>query len=362
MPPLIRATEQGLFCEAGGFHVDPWKPVERAIVTHAHSDHAVSGCGTYLTSQTGSLVLRARLGAVAVETLAWGERRRIGDVEVSLHPAGHILGSAQIRIERVSGTPAPDEGGTWVLSGDYKTTPAGAEPDPTCEPFEPVCCDTFLTESTFGLPIYRWPAAANVADEINAWWVGNAAAGVTSLLYCYSLGKAQRILAGLDPRIGPIGVHGAVAPLNAAYAAAGIQLPETQLLSPENVRGIKGKGIVIAPPSASGNTAWVRKLAGPHGISDAFASGWMRVRGKRRWRAYDRGFVVSDHADWPGLLDAIDATGASSVGVTHGYAAPLARWIAERGKHSFVVPTRYEGESLPGAASAEDTPVPEAGG
>lgn len=361
MPPLIRPTEHGLYCEAGGFHIDPWKPVDRAVITHAHSDHAVAGCGSYLASPTGVTVLRARLGmTIPVQSLAWGTRLRLGDVELGLFPAGHILGSAQVRVERVGGGPQPDEGGTWVVSGDYKTTPRDATPDSSCEEFEPVACDTFLTESTFGLPIYRWPSSAGVVNEINRWWAANAAAGVTSVIYCYSLGKAQRILSGLDASVGPIGVHGAVANLNAAYEACGIRLPETRLLTPEHVRAIKGRGVVIAPPSASGNAAWVRKLAGPHGLSDAFASGWMRVRGKRRWRSYDRGFVVSDHADWPGLLGAIEATGAGSVGVTHGYAAALARYLAEQGKHSFVVPTRYEGEALPGAPAGDDAPEADA--
>ncbi len=362
MPPLIRPTEQGLFCPAGGFHIDPWKPVERALITHAHSDHACPGSASYLCSVTGAAVLQARLGAsISVQTLDWGRPLRLGDVEVRLSPAGHILGSVQIRVERVAGIPEPGEGGVWVVSGDYKFSPEGRA-DPTCEPFEPVRCDTFLTESTFGLPIYRWPSDEQTFREINAWWASNAADGTTSILYSYSLGKAQRLLAGLDASIGPIAAHGSVLPLNQAYASQGIALPTCTAITRENLSQIKGRGLVIAPPSAAGNAAWVRKLAGRSGFSDAFASGWMRVRGKRRWRSFDRGFVVSDHADWQGLLAAIQATGAQSIGVTHGYSAALSRWLAEHGRESFVVPTRFEGEALPGASSGADAgDAPEGG-
>ena len=367
--PLIRATDRGLYCRDGDFYIDPWRTggtsgtpgtpgtpgtespaIARAIITHAHSDHAAPGCGSYLASPTCVPLLRARLGAsIAAESLAWGERRRIGDVIVSLHPAGHVLGSAQIRVEPLRAT--SDNGGVWVVSGDYFHREPGADraaPRPGAEPFEPVACDTFLTESTFGLPIYRWPADGDVFAAINAWWRGNAARGVTSVLYAYSLGKAQRVLLGVDPSIGPIAAHGSVLAMNAVYRECGVALPECRPIVRETLPDLKGRALVIAPPSAGGNAAWLRKLAGPagsHGIDEAMASGWMRVRGKRRWRSVATGFTLSDHADWPGLLAAIRATGASRVGVTHGSSAALARWLSERGTPAFIVPTRYEGEA-----------------
>lgn len=347
MAALIQATDRGLWCEAGGFHIDPWRPVDRAIVTHAHSDHAVWGCGSYLASPTGAVVLRERLGATGgagggaprIETAEWGKGVRIGNVRVSLHPAGHILGSAQVRVER--------DGEVWVVSGDYKPRPSEGAPDgdldATAEPHEVVRCDVFITESTFGLPIYRWRSQREVYAQINAWWRANAERGRTSVVYAYALGKAQRVLAGLDESIGPIGVHGAVERMNAAYEACGIRLPPRVRAVEEGVKEVKGRGIVIAPPSAAG-TPWLRRLTGPDGVATAMASGWMRVRGARRWRSVDRGFVLSDHADWDGLLRTIEATGARKIGVTHGFTGPLVRWLREHGRDAFVVPTRYEGE------------------
>lgn len=190
---MLRTTDRGLYCEAGDFHIDPWAPVARAVVTHAHGDHLTWGCESYLVSETGAAVSRERLGAwgAGLESMPYGDTRTINGVRVSFHPAGHILGSAQVRLEY--------RGEVWVVSGDYKT-----DPDPTCAPWEPVRCHTFITESTFGLPIYRWPSQQQVFAEINAWWAANAAAGQVSLLCAYALGKAQRLLAGLDPSIGPI--------------------------------------------------------------------------------------------------------------------------------------------------------------
>jgi len=330
--------------------VDPWIPVERAVVTHAHADHARWGCGSYLGAEEGRGVLRTRLGDdAAIETLEWGERRRIGGASVSLHPAGHILGSAQVRIE-VGGE-------VWVVTGDYK-----ADPDPTCTPWEPLTCDVFITESTFGLPIFRWPDAEEVFRDIDAWWRENREAGRTSLLYGYALGKAQRLLAGVDASIGPILVHGSVEKLNEAYRAAGIDLPETLPANVENAGRYAGEALVVAPPSAGGST-WVRKfLPG----SDAFASGWMTVRGTRRRRAGDRGFVLSDHVDWPQLLDAVAASEAERVWVTHGYSDIVARFLREeRGLDARVLPTRFgRGEEDAGEAqpSEPDGESPDDGG
>jgi putative mRNA 3-end processing factor len=325
--PLLVPTDDGLYCPPGDFHVDPWRPVARAVITHAHSDHCRPGSQQYLVTAAGLPVYRVRLGPDAdLRAVAYGEPVEHNGVGVSLHPAGHVLGSAQVRLEHA--------GEVWVVSGDYKL-----DADPTCEPFEPVRCHTFVTESTFGLPIYRWPRPADVFADVNAWWRANAAAGKASLLYGYALGKAQRLLAGVDASIGPIYLHGAVDTLTAAYREAGVSLPPTQHAAP--VRGFDWSGsLIVAPPSAH-QTPWTRKFGT---ISTGFASGWMTIRGTRRRRAVDRGFVLSDHADWPGLLATIAATGAERVGVMHGYTAVLVRWLRERGVDASAVPTRYEGE------------------
>lgn len=343
--PLLVPTDDGLFCPTGDFHIDPWRPVPRAVLTHAHGDHCRPGSHHYLAAAAGGPVYRTRLGPDAhLHLLPYGEPVAVNGVRVSLHPAGHVLGSAQVRLELA--------GEVWVVSGDYKL-----DPDPTCEPFEPLRCHTFITESTFGLPIYRWPTLADVFADVNGWWRANAEAGKVSLLYGYALGKAQRLLAGLDPSVGAIYLHGAVDRLTTAYREAGVSLPETQYAAP--VRGFDwSRALVVAPPSAH-QTPWTRKFGT---VSTGFASGWMTIRGTRRRRAVDRGFVLSDHADWPGLLSAIEATGAERVGVTHGYTAVLVRWLRERGVEAWVLPTRYEGEVDEGATPAdepgEDPPTP----
>jgi putative mRNA 3-end processing factor len=329
---LLKATDRGLFCSPGDFYVDPWKPVDFAVTTHAHSDHAVAGSKNYLTSHAGRGVLQERLGPGAkIETAVYGQRITRNGVVISLHPAGHILGSSQVRVEF--------RGEVWVVSGDYKT-----DPDPTCTPFEPVRCHTFITESTFGLPIYRWPAPDDVFTDINAWWLANQKQRRTSVLYAYSLGKAQRVLAGADRSIGPIIVHGAVAKLLPHYAAAGVDLPPVELGT-----AAEGTGLVIAPGSVEG-TPWLRKFGE---ASRAFASGWMMLRGARRRQSLDRGFVLSDHADWNGLVASIRATGAERVLVTHGATGPMVRWLRENGWEADALATRFVGET---GAGAEEPP------
>jgi len=326
---LLALTSSGLYCQAGDFFVDPWEPVDRAVITHAHGDHATWGSHSYLTSTPGVGVLRARLEpGASIRGVGYAEKLALNGTTVSLHPAGHILGSSQVRIEH--------GGEVWVVSGDYKT-----DPDPTCTPFEPIRCHTFVTESTFGLPIYRWPRQAEVFADINAWWRANAAAGKTSLLLGYALGKAQRLLAGLDPAVGPILTHGAVERMTSAYREAGIELPPTRYAGSADNRADSTGAIVIAPPSADASP-WARRFGD---YSTGFASGWMLVRGARRQRSLDRGFALSDHVDWPSLLDAIDATGAGEVWVTHGYTGPVVRWLNERGIEAKAVATRFEGES-----------------
>jgi putative mRNA 3-end processing factor len=325
--PLVVATHAGLYCAAGGFHIDPWQPVDRAVITHAHGDHARPGHAYYLAARAGEHVLRARLGDVRLDLVDYGEPIELGGVRVSLHPAGHVLGSAQVRIER--------GGEVWVLSGDYKL-----QPDPTCAAFEPVRCDVFVTESTFGLPIYRWRPAAEVVAEIDAWWRDNAAAGRASVLFAYAFGKAQRILASVDASIGPIVCHGAVEALNRAYRESSVALPQTRLVTDVSDKAQLQSALVVAPPSAQ-STAWLKRFGD---YSDAFASGWMQIRGTRRRRAVDRGFVLSDHADWPELDAAIGATGACTVYVTHGYVPVMTRWLESRGLEARAFDTQFGGE------------------
>ena len=342
-PDLIVARPEGLYCPPGDFYIDPWRQVARAVITHGHSDHARPGHGSYLAQRDGEGILRRRLGAdIALQTLAYGEVVEHHGVKLSLHPAGHVLGSAQVRLEH--------GGRVWVASGDYKL-----ESDGTCAPFEPVRCDTFITESTFGLPIYRWPTQAALFAEINAWWRANAEAGRASVLFAYAFGKAQRLLHGVDASIGPIVTHGAVEPLNQVYRAAGVALPPTFTVSdPLLDKSALGRSLVVAPPSAAG-TPWLKRF-GPH--SDAFASGWMLMRGKRRRRGVDRGFVMSDHADWPGLQRAVAATGAERVFVTHGSVAVMVRWLEEQGLQAQGFKTEY-GDEDDAVAEAPTEPVAE---
>lgn len=323
---LVIARPEGLYCPAGDFYIDPWRPVERAVITHAHGDHARTGNAHYLAASAGEGILRARLGQdINLQTLDYGQRLSHHGVTLSFHPAGHVLGSAQVRLEY--------GGEVWVASGDYKI-----EPDGTCAPFEPVRCHTFITESTFGLPIYRWQPQAQVFGEINQWWQTNIEAGKTSVLFCYSFGKAQRILHGIDETLGPILSHGAVEPLNRVYREAGVYLPPTIYAGDVKKNDpLMRQALVIAPPSAGGSS-WMRRFGD---YSDSFASGWMRLRGTRRRRGVDRGFVLSDHADWPGLLWAIEQTGAERVMVTHGSIGVLVRHLREKGLDAQGFNTEY---------------------
>jgi putative mRNA 3-end processing factor len=332
---LVEARPEGLYCVPGDFYIDAWQPVQRCVVTHAHSDHATPGHGHYLAVRENLPLLHRRIGDAVVDTLAYGESVVHNGVTLSFHPAGHVLGSAQVRLEY--------RGEVWVVSGDYKL-----DSDPTCAAYEPVRCDTFITESTFGLPIYRWPDTTELMKDINAWWSSNASEGRASIIFCYALGKAQRILAGIDPGIGPIVCHGAVTRLNEAYREAGVVLPDTITVDQAS-RDELGKSLVLAPPSAM-KSPWLKRFGD---YSDAFASGWMLLRGARRRRAVDRGFIMSDHADWPGLLLAIGATGASRVIVTHGYSAPLVRWLQEQGLEAGTLTTRYGDEE-----DGSEEPVP----
>ena len=327
---LVVPSGAGLYCPAGDFHVDPAGAVPRAVVTHAHGDHARPGSAAYVCAEPSVALLRRRIGDTATITgVPYGERVRFGSAEVSFHPAGHILGSAQVRIEA--------DGTTWVVTGDYKR-----QPDPTCAPFEPLRADGLVTEATFALPIYRWPDPQAVARDILGWWDAARARGRAAVLVCYALGKAQRVLALLsaltDRRVF---VHGAIEPIVALYREAGVAMLPTERVADTARRTSFAGELVLAPELAVG-TPWMRRF-GAH--ETGFASGWMRVRGNRRRRGFDRGFELSDHADWPAVLHTVRESGARRVLTTHGYAEPLARYLRETG---------LDAEALPSAAPLDD--------
>ena len=300
------------------------------MVTHSHSDHARPGSSAYLCAGPGEGVLRERVGgdAATIETFPYGRTQKIGGVTVSFHPSGHLLGAAQIRVERL--------GRICVVTGDYKR-----QADPTCAAFEPVACHSFFTECTFGLPVYRWPDPKTEGERMNQWWRTNREAGRTPVVFAYALGKAQRVLSLLDPSIGPIGVHGSVARFSPHYQGAGVPLPPHRKISEENRADFRDGGMIIAPGSTEGSP-WLRKFGD---VSTAFASGWMCLRGHRRRRLVDRGFVLSDHIDWPDLLRTIDETGAGFVGAMHGFTGPLVRYLRESG---------LEAEEVAGYRERED--------
>lgn len=332
MTELLQLREEGLYCAEGDFYVDPWQPVERAVVTHGHGDHAVAGSRTVHATKAGEAILARRLRSdepFEQITHAYGKPFELGDVKVSLHSAGHVLGSAQVRIEH--------QGQVWVVSGDYKRAA-----DPTCAPFEVVPCDVFITEATFALPIYSWLPPEENFDAILAWWDECERAGKCAILYTYLLGKAQRVLAELAARTDrPVYVHGAIPPLNDAYLAQGVVLPECKYIGDEPKGADWAGRLVLAPPSVR-RTRWVRRF-GDH--ETAFASGWMQTRATRKRRGLSRGFAVSDHADWPALLKTVEQTGAGRVLCTHGYASTLARFLREeRGLDASVLSTEWRGE------------------
>ena len=320
MPKILEIKPEGIYCPAGGFYIDPRGKVNQAVITHAHSDHARSGHGSYLCSDSCLSLLKIRLGEnQRMESIPFGKVIKIGAAKVSLHPAGHILGSAQVRVE-VGGE-------VWVVSGDYKP-----QADQTCEAFELVSCHGFISECTFGLPVYRWMEEQKVHNQVNEWWQKNAKEGRPSLLFAYSLGKAQRILSGLESGIGPVFAHGAVHPFLEHYEKAGVHFPEVQKLE----RGQEidlSRSIIVAPPAVEDST-WTRKIKNSR---RGFASGWMSIRGAKRRRNLDQGFVLSDHADWDGLIQVIQGTGAEEIFLTHGNGDALARYLQEKGKNASIL-------------------------
>ncbi len=323
---LIIERPEGLYCPAGDFYIDPLKSVDRAVITHAHSDHARAGSAAYLCSHPSLPLLRKRVGANAsIEAIPYGKAIRIKDASLSLHPAGHILGSAQVRVEV--------EGRVWVVSGDYNLQSDFA----TGAPFEAIPCETFITESTFALPVYRWPSPRAVYSEILEWWKRNQKEELVSVIPAYPLGKSQRLLAHLDPEIGPIAVLGNARDFIDAYREAGIRQVDTLSVNSRTIPLLRGKGLVLT----SGSEQEERSLLQLGPASRAFASGWMATRAARRSRGYDCGFVLSDHADWEGILSAIRATGADRIGVMHGETELLARWLRENGWDAFELSKKF---------------------
>jgi putative mRNA 3-end processing factor len=330
---LISFTDKGLYCSQGDFYIDPWKPVDRAVITHAHSDHARWGSKYYLCHHFSKPILQLRLGDNNYETVEWNETKNLNGVNVSLHPAGHIIGSSQVRVEY--------KGEVWVVSGDYKT-----EDDCISGKFEPVKCNTFITESTFGLPIYKWKPQEEIYENIRNWISRNKDNGKTSVLLAYSLGKAQRVLQNIKETTQTIFAHGAIFNTQQTLIDAGWKLPEVVRITPETPKELLKGSVVIAPPSAD-STPWMKKF-NPYSVG--VCSGWMQVRGIARRRNVDAGFSLSDHADWDGLLKSIKATGAERVFVTHGFQSAFSRYLNEEGiAIAAEVKTEYgtEDEELP---------------
>ncbi len=327
--PLLSFSPKGIYCEVGDFFIDPWEPVSNAIITHGHSDHSRPGHSNYLCHKNSVPILYHRLGQINMRGVEYDESMHLNGVKISLHPAGHILGSSQVRVEY--------KGEVWCVSGDYKTSP-----DPIAKQFQPVKCHTFITECTFGLPVFTWPEERSVVQEIEGWWRQNQKEGKISLLSAYALGKAQRVLSSIDQSIGPIFCHGAVDALNQIHIREGFLEGDFPYLEPTFSKDRLEGALVVAPPSAAGST-WANKL-GP--ISVGIASGWMMLRGSKRRRNADRGFVFSDHADWDGLNEAIKETEAETIICTHGYTDAFSEWLNHLGYSAHSEKTLYEGESL----------------
>lgn len=337
---LIEFTDRGFYCREADVYIDPWRTVKKALITHGHSDHARPGHGQYLCAEPSVEIIRHRLGqGIQISGQPWREPVTINGVRFSFHPAGHIPGSAQIRVEH--------RGEVWVVTGDYKTLP-----DPVSEPFEPVRCHAIITESTFGLPVYHWRTSDQLGQEINQWWQETRDAGETAVLAGYSLGKAQHLLALLDPSIGPIFTHGAVDEMNRLVESLGVTLPETTHLTAELKKGDAKGALILVPPAVLGGN-YLNPLR-PY--RTAMASGWMALRGSRRRSSVDRGFVLSDHADWEGLNWAIAESGAEKVFVTHGYSSLFSQWLCEQGYDARPVTTDYRGEE-DDAALSDEKPV-----
>jgi putative mRNA 3-end processing factor len=324
--PLLEFNNKGIYCSQADVYLDPWRPVKTALITHGHADHARWGHKAYITHKTNVPILKHRLGVTNVVGKNWNETFVINGVKFSFHPAGHVIGSAQIRVEY--------KGEVWVFTGDYKT-----EDDGVCVPYEVVKCHTFITECTFGLPVFKWQPQAQVMNDINEWWAENKAEGKTSVLFGYSLGKAQRILKYLDPSLGTIFTHGSIENMTRVLRAQ-VDFPETTLVTTATKKEQLLGSIVIAPPSVNGSS-WIRRMTP---FVTGSASGWMAFRGAKNRNALDRGFPLSDHCDFQGLLDSISATGAEKIIATHGYSDLFSKYLRELGYDARTAETQYDGE------------------
>ena len=338
--PLLQFTNKGIYCSQANVYLDPWKPVDKAIISHGHSDHSRWGHKQYITHHSSIPIILHRLGDINVSGKKWGESFIVNNVKFSLHPAGHIIGSSQIRIEY--------KGEVWVFTGDYKT-----ENDGVSSPYEPIKCNTFITECTFGLPAFKWTPQEEVFKDINTWWAENRSEGKTSVLFGYSLGKAQRLLKYLNTDIGQIYTHGAIENMTEVLRSM-VNFPKTILITKDTKKENLLGNIVLAPPSAHGS-AWIRKMV-PY--VTASASGWMTFRGARRRSALDKGFILSDHCDWSGLLTSIKETGAEKVICTHGYTDIFSRYLKELGYDARTEETQF-GEEETGASVASNATVGE---
>ena len=337
---LLTFTDRGIYCPPANVYIDPWKPVDKAFITHGHSDHARWGHKQYIAQKDAVPVIKYRLGDIIIEGVDYGKSVVVNNVKFSFHPAGHIIGSSQIRVEH--------KGEVWVVSGDYKL-----EDDGISGTFEPVKCHTYITECTFGLPVYTWPDQHVTYKKINDWWAKNKADGITSVLIAYALGKAQRLIHNLDPSIGQIFTHGAIENTNKVIREQGIQLAKTTRITSATQKSLIKGNIIIAPSSAV-NSPWIRRFK-PYSL--AFASGWMNVRGIKRRRAADTGFVVSDHADWPGLIEAIKSTGCENVITTHGYTDVFAEYLRSKGWNARTEKTEFETETPDSNNPEENNPT-----
>ena len=323
MKPVLTESSAGIYCQAGEFYIDPRRRVPRAVVTHAHMDHFRHGCGEYFCSRSSLELMRLRLrGSPKVTGLEFGEQVELGDVKVSFHPAGHILGSAQVRVESA--------GEVTVVSGDYKR---GL--DPSCEPFEVVPCDTFITEATFARRGVTWRSNEEVITEIADWWGENQGLGKVSVLYCYVLGKLQRILAGLGALDSEreVFIHRDAEPYNDCYRRAGIQLAATRVV-PRKLDGWSLEGALVLAPPKYLQPSWYRRFGK---TETAFASGWMALEDSRK-RGYEKGFALSDHADWGELLKTIEETGARTVITCHGDSSELDDYLEGLGLNVSSLP------------------------
>ncbi|HEY8937586.1 MAG TPA: ligase-associated DNA damage response exonuclease [Cyclobacteriaceae bacterium] len=322
---LLKFTTSSIYCPTANVHIDPWTEVDYAIITHAHSDHATRGCKHYLAHKDSAAILRLRLGEdISLQLVDYGEKIFINGVEMSLHSAGHVIGSAQIRVEQ--------KGDVWVASGDYKI-----EDDHFSKPFEVVKCNSFITESTFGLPVFKWRSQSEVINEINEWWIQNKIQGKTSVLMGYALGKMQRLIKNLQPFSDPVFAHGAVFNVNERLRSAGFSLPYIPVVGDDIPRKMYQGALILAPPSSL-NSSWLKRF---DWYSIGYCSGWMAIRAAKNSRAIDRGFVLSDHADWNALNTVVNQTGAEKVYVTHGYSDVYARWLNEQGIYAEKVNTNY---------------------